>query len=222
MNRTICLILTMAILLSVFTGCGGQNTEPPATTETEAPLGPAVDVYWFTENGDFLTLGNVGRTPVPPEVEQTVMTEKFVYTFTGWDKVLAPIRAEDVENGSVYYRAVYDRVKRKYNVNFVADGQIIETLQCEYGAPIPTPTVKAPAKYGYAHAEWMIDPNVQVTGDLTVNAGYANRIGYTLSNNVADVIYGLVRPSLSNHLLGEEVVVVVFIRLGYPVLVETY
>ena len=127
MGRIMSFVLAIATLLSILVGCK-QETPTPSETETEAPLGAAVEVFWFTEKGDFLTAGNVGRTPTPPEIEKTIMTEKFVYTFTGWDKELAPIQDADVKDGAVYYHAVYEKSKRMYNVSFVANGETLQTL----------------------------------------------------------------------------------------------
>lgn len=187
MKRTVSLFLLVALLLSAVVGC---NKQAPTTDTDTIENGTPVKVLWYTEGYDYETIGYVGKKPVPPDVPATAMSEKYVFTFTGWDRDIVPVTEEDVSEGYVYYYATYTKVKRTYPVSFVADGKILETITAAYGDRIPTPTVSVPEKDGYPYSMWQADTDT-VTGETTVTAAYADKIAYTIKNqaSIQDGVY---------------------------------
>ena len=191
MKKLVCLLLSAAFLLSLVSGCGKGGA--PADTGTGTVTGSAgaeVRILWYTEGYDYETVGNIGRTPVPPEVPETVMSEKFIFTFAGWDRELVPITEAEVQDGYVFYHANYTRVKRTYQVSYVIDGKTVETLSVAYGDSIPMPTAAIPEKAGYPYSLWHAEADI-VTGDTAVNAVYAEKLSYTANSkaSIKDGVY---------------------------------
>ena len=117
-------------------------------------------VEFVDYNGDVLK-----RVEVEPGkgVEAPVAPEREGYTFTGWDK------AFDVVNEDMTVTAQY--AINRYTVSFVADGNIVSSIEKEYGQVLTDadyPSV--PEKKGYTGA-WKKNDQ-PVMGDLTIEAEY--------------------------------------------------
>ena len=189
MKKLVCLLLAAAFLLSLFSGCGQGNVPADTDSDTE-PAGAEVRILWYTEGYDYETVGNIGRTPVPPEIAQTASSEKYLYTFIGWDRELKPITAEEVTDGYVFYHAEYRKELRHYNITYVVDGKTVETRSAQWGEVIPTPQTQIPEKEGYPYAMWYAETET-VVGDTTVTAAYADRLSYTAKSKatIKDGVY---------------------------------
>lgn len=189
MKKFVCLFLMVTMLLPAVAACG--QVDPPAepVTVAEEPVGAPVKVLWYTEGYDYETEARVGETPVPPEIQETVYSDKYVFTFTGWDRELVPITAEAAARGEIYYTALYNKEKRAYPVNFVVDGKIVETKQAYYGDAIPEPTVSIPEKEGFPYSIWL-SPSQTVSKENTVTATYASSLVHTI-NKTASVQNGV-------------------------------
>lgn len=130
---------------------------------------PAVYTVVFVDgDGYLMDVQNVieGQAATAPfEIPQKASTERYVYTFTGWNADFSCV----TENITV--RALFAEKFRKYRVTFMdMDGRVIHEQPAYYGdcifAPVP------PRVEGYVFEGWDAD-FTYIKGDLTVNAVYS-------------------------------------------------
>ncbi len=96
-------------------------------------------------------------------IEAPEAPEKEGYTFSGWQNLPETMPAHDVEVSAVY-------TLNSYQLVFLVDGEVVETLSVEYGAAIEAP--EAPEKEGYTFSGWQNLPETMPAHDVEVNAVY--------------------------------------------------
>ena len=98
-----------------------------------------IEVYYditFWVNGDeYVVATRAGEIPVFKGDTSKPMSESTIYTFSGWNKELAPASEETT------YVAQYSTAPRKYQVTYKIDSETIKTEQIDYGATLTPPTV---------------------------------------------------------------------------------
>ena len=89
--------------------------------------------------------------------------DKEGYTFNGWGDVAEVVPAHDLT-----YEGSY--TINSYKLTYVVDGETIESMSVEYGAPI---TLKdAPEKTGYTFSGWSEAPETMPAKDVIVNGSF--------------------------------------------------
>lgn len=130
-------------------------------------------VTWKNYDGSELLVEQVnhGITPSYSKPNPTKPnTVESSYSFTGWDKELAPL------TGDITYTAQFSEVKNKYTVTWKNyDGTILQQSELEYGT-IPTYTGSEPVKpsdgtNNYEFNGWSPSP-VAVTEETTYTATF--------------------------------------------------
>jgi hypothetical protein len=112
--------------------------------------------------------GTVVSVPAAPA---KAMTEKYYYTFIGWNPEVEPLLI-----ASVVYEPYYDEHIREYTVTFLdGDGKVFETQSVEYGSngtlPVGTPAKTPTAKYYYVFKAWESYPN-SIRSDTVIKSLY--------------------------------------------------
>ena len=101
------------------------------------------------------------------------------YTFDGWNPTISKVTDDTI------YVAQYSSVKKKYTIEFVNEGKVLQSEELEYGStPVykgETPTKEADAQYTYAFTGW--DSSIaSVDGDKTYNALFDQTVNqYTVT-----------------------------------------
>ncbi|MGP1414144.1 MAG: leucine-rich repeat protein [Bacillales bacterium] len=131
-------------------------------------------VTWKNYDGSEILVEQVNHGTTPSYSKTNPIrpnTAEFNYTFTGWDKELAPL------TGDITYTAQFSEVKNKYSVTWKNyDGTTLKTDLVEYGlAPSYTgviPTKPDTAQYKYTFTGW--NPVISnVTSDVTYTAQFS-------------------------------------------------
>ena len=91
--------------------------------------------------------------------------ERFTYEFAGWSPALERV------SGDAIYKATFNAIPRKFTVNWVADGEIIDTMQIGFGEAIPQTDKAVPSKTGHTGA-WPTAPSAMPANDVTIEAVY--------------------------------------------------
>ena len=160
----------------VYTFVGWDKTVGPVTqdvvyTARYKSVPQVYDVTFVYEGGNkTVTVPyEYGATPVAPtKAGDYYHTVEKTYTFSAWDKTIAPV------TGDVTYTASYTEAPRSYVITFVVLGQENTTATLTYGATVTLPTPAATVvKDGktYTFAGWDNDATT-VSGDATYTAVY--------------------------------------------------
>ena len=142
----------------------------------------------------FMVDGEVYHTvelPCEAAVTMPATPTKEGYTFSGWDKTLSTMPAEDVTISGTF-------TINKYQVTFKVDGAVIASDSLEYGTAITVPTM--PEREGYTFSGWSEVAETVPAHDVTYDASYTANIykvyyfvGVTLVHT-AEVAYGEAIP----------------------------
>ena len=140
-------------------------------------------VTWLNDDGTVLstTTANEGDLPVyAGETPAKAADAQYTYTFSGWDRALAPV-TDDTS-----YTAVFTGTLNTYTVTFVNfDGAVLQSGAVAYGET-PVYTGAAPAKpgdaqYTYTFSGWDSEP-AAVTGDAVYTAQFDETVNtYTIT-----------------------------------------
>ena len=129
-------------------------------------------VTWVTANETKNETYEYGTTPAFVGSTNKAADETYTYTFTGWDKEIAPV------TGNVTYTAQYSKKFIDYTIEFVVEGEVVSSSTYHYGdvVKVPTdPTKEGNAQYSYEFAGW--DSAVtQVTGNKTYTAVFEETV----------------------------------------------
>lgn len=156
------------------------------TEETVTPDVPVYTVYWVTVDGDLTTEVREGDTPVPPEIQTTVITDKMIYTFREWNRTPEPLTAENAVGQGLVFRAKYNKEERMYTVRFLIDGKETATVQAKYGEYVSYPG-ELPEREGYQFCSFT-NTSAGITGDTVCEAVF--------TKNNADVLMTAYNTSL--------------------------
>lgn len=129
--------------------------------------GTALDVQYV--DAESLPVDPTTRTdnPIPtPTKESTISTD---YTFAGWDTRFVPVWSDQI------IKATYTESTREYTVQYVSNGQILQTSKAPYGSmvlynsdEIPSITSGESARKYHLFTGW--DKSGYVDGDKVINA----------------------------------------------------
>ena len=114
----------------------------------------------------FMVDGEVYHTvelPCEAAVTMPATPTKEGHTFSGWDKTLSTMPAEDVTISGTF-------TINKYLVTFKVDGEIVYSESLEYGASIVVPEV--PEKEGHTFNGWGEVPETMPAHDVTLNGTF--------------------------------------------------
>jgi hypothetical protein len=110
------------------------------------------------------------------------------YRFTGWTGVPAYMPAED-QTAEAQFEINY------YKLTYMVDGQVLETIDYEYGADI-TPR-SYPSQYGYTFSGWNNLPTKMPAYDVTVEGRFLKEIQYiqaTISSSTGYATFSYSEP----------------------------
>ena len=188
-----------------FAACGENTPDnsssptPPASSDSSSSEDPEV-TYTITfkdENGNTLATKEVAEGAQPDYTYVKNDTAEWDYTVLGWSatqdgEVLSalPIASEN----TTYYAKV-SKQKQVYTVNYVSNGEIIETATLEYGSvlgELPTPTLDGHKFVAWCTEETLSTP-VPENATVTGNVNY-----YAKWNEVLDV-KALLKKLLSDY-----------------------
>lgn len=152
------------------------NNEPPTPVVEEEKKPADVKTYtvvWIVE-GSLASITTVGenKTPVFNGTPTKESTDKYQYTFAGWEPSVVPA-TEDIA-----YYAIFTSDIRKYDVTFKIDGEVKQSSQVEYGQkPVynngETPTKEPDGENTYLFTGW--DPSIhRVRGNQEYNGTFIN------------------------------------------------
>lgn len=133
------LVLTLLLAFAfVLVGCGDSKTPAQTTTDTPPSTTPPpepvyYDITFMVDGTATVVKTAAGEIPVFSGSTDLPMTASTIYTFTGWNKALAPA----IEN--TMYVACYDRTTRTYPVHFSISGTVVKTVEVKYGATAEYP-----------------------------------------------------------------------------------
>ena len=135
------------------------------TTNTEINAVYTINQYTITFDTD-------GGSEIPAikqdygtAVTAPAAPTKTGYTFAGWDvEIPATMPAENVT------------IKAKWNINkytvtYKADGQVVKTVEVEYGKDASAPEIPTKEGYDETAPKWDVDGK-NITSDITINAIY--------------------------------------------------
>ncbi len=126
------------------------------------------------------------------DVTTPVVPEKEGYTFSGWNDVPATMPNHDIFVSGSYTVNIYQAI-------FMIDGEIITTLNIEYGAVVNAPA--APEKEDYTFDGWKDVPATMPAQDIIVTGSY------TYSPDIFNVVF----------MIGEETYATISVEAGEPV-----
>ena len=102
------------------------------------------------------------------ETPAKALTDSSTYVFSGWDSELKPV------SGDVVYSAIFDEIKREYQVRFANEGELLEWKMVAYGE-VPrytgeTPTKPSSESYSYEFIGWSpkLEPITKETDFIAV------------------------------------------------------
>ena len=159
-----------------YTFAGWDKTIAPVTGEAtyKATFTATVNKYTITfanEDGTVIVTADYeyGATPVAPADPTKEATAQYTYTFSGWDKTIAPV------TGEATYKATFTSTVNKYTITWVdGDGNTLLTEEVAYGDTPAytgnTPTKTATDEYTYEFNNTWSPAIVPVTGDATYTA----------------------------------------------------
>ncbi len=98
------------------------------------------------------------------KIEAPEGPEKKGYTFAGWEGLPETMPAKDLEVIGTY-------TVNSYKAVFTIDGEVVATLDVEYGAKIEAP--EAPEKEGYYFEGWAALPETMPAEDIEITGSYA-------------------------------------------------
>lgn len=141
------------------------------------------EITWLNDDGTELKKETLeyGTMPSYGGIPEKSATDKYTYTFAGWDKEVKEV------TGNAEYKATYNSVINKYTVIWQNEDKTeLEREDVEYGkVPVyggSTPTKEGNAEFTYTFSGWT--PAVsEVTGNVTYTAVY------TETRNKYDVIW---------------------------------
>lgn len=153
-------------------------TEPTTYTAlyTELPL-VTYKVRWILEDGDYTTIVRENDVPIPPTgYSQVVKTQQYVRSFREWNTTLVPLTAEyAAEKQHLIITALYDDVRRPYEVTFMLDGRVYAKTETYYNETPTLPSEEPSVTGGYSGVAWLgstkavTEEGVVVTGVYTVS-----------------------------------------------------
>ncbi len=124
-------------------------------------------IKWITPAGETTQQCAYDSTPVyggsTPVKESTAEKD---FTFTGWSPEITTV------TGDAVYTAQFSESARKYRVTYIADGQVITTLEVPFGDELPNPEI--PEKEGFT-ASWNTGYRTMPAKDISVTAVYTAR-----------------------------------------------
>ncbi|MCD7828136.1 MAG: InlB B-repeat-containing protein [Clostridiales bacterium] len=120
-------------------------------------------ITWSMPTGDVTETYEYDSTPGYLGTPTKASTAEYTYTFSGWDPT--PVAVTE----SATYTAQFTSTARTYTVTYMADGNLVTTLEVAYGSAIPQPEV--PSKTGYT-GSWNITYSTMPAQNITVNATY--------------------------------------------------
>ncbi len=145
-----------------FSGWDKTLTEMPANDVTvKGTFG--VNTYKLTyvvDGEEYRSYDVAYGTAITPEAAPT----KEGYTFSGWDKTLTEMPANDVTVKGTF-------TVNTYKLTYVVDGEEYRSYDVAYGTAITSEA--APAKDGYTFSGWSDIPGTMPANDVTVNGTFA-------------------------------------------------
>lgn len=116
-----------------------------------------------------------GTATYTGETPTKASTERYTYTFIGWNDTTTNITADkDVQ-------AVFTQLDRYYTVRFMNEGTVLQSIEVRYGGEAvytgTTPTKEATEQYTYTFAGWS-DTTTNITADKDVRALFSRSVKY--------------------------------------------
>ena len=139
----------------------------------------------YTVDGRTYHIDRLEEGVVPPLPSDPTKTG---YRFTGWTGVPAYMPAED-QTAEAQFEINY------YKLTYMVDGQVLETIDYEYGADI-TPR-SYPSQYGYTFSGWNNLPTKMPAYDVTVEGRFLKEIQYiqaTISSSTGYATFSYSEP----------------------------
>lgn len=116
-----------------------------------------------------------GTATYTGETPTKASTERYTYTFIGWNDTTTNITADkDVQ-------AVFTQLDRYYTVRFMNEDNVLQSIEVRYGGEAvytgTTPTKEATEQYTYTFAGWS-DITTNITADKDVRALFSQATRY--------------------------------------------
>lgn len=202
---------------NTYTFAGWSPAFAPVTTNAEytATYTSTLRQYNITfidGNGNSQVIPtNYGELPAAPATSTKTATDKYTYTFTGWQPGLVSV------TGAATYTAQFNPVIRKYTITFIDfnDDEITHfDVAYDETPSIDAPVRAADAQYTYAFRGW--NPTIApVTGTATYKAEYTPTLrSYTITVLSNDNTMGFV-SGYGTFNYGEETAISATAQTGY-------
>ncbi len=134
-------------------------------------------ITWLDDKGKLIDFTEVkyGKLPTHEDPKKKA-SEKYTYTFDGWEPKLAKAKADAT------YTATFKKEARKYKVTWVDDkGKVIDQTKVAYGEmPTHEDPVKKSSKATYTFTGWKPEL-AKVTGDVTYTATFRKDDQFTIT-----------------------------------------
>ena len=134
-------------------------------------------ITWLDDKGKLIDFTEVkyGKLPTHEDPKKKA-SEKYTYTFDGWEPKLAKAKADAT------YTATFKKELRKYKVTWVDDkGKVIDQTKVAYGEmPAHEDPVKKSSKATYTFTGWKPELT-KVTGDVTYTATFKKDDQFTIT-----------------------------------------
>ena len=134
-------------------------------------------ITWLDDKGKLIDFTEVkyGKLPTHEDPKKKA-SEKYTYTFDGWEPKLAKAKADAT------YTATFKKELRKYKVTWVDDkGKVIDQTKVAYGEmPAHEDPVKKSSKATYTFTGWKPEL-AKVTGDVTYTATFRKDDQFTIT-----------------------------------------